>query len=142
MENFKDMLKYLRKREHLSQAELAERLKISKSTVGMYELGKREPDFKTLALIADFFKVDMNFLLGKGGSGSAESVSFSPRDERDIEKRLEAALQDLEDTQNALMFSGTPLDEETRELLKVSLENSLRIGKINAKKKFSKHKKK
>lgn len=34
----------------------------------MYEVGKREPDFETLEAIADFFNVDMNFLLGKDGS--------------------------------------------------------------------------
>lgn len=48
-----------------SQAELADKLGVSKSTVGMYELGKREPDFETLEAIADLFNVDMNFLLGK-----------------------------------------------------------------------------
>lgn len=65
---FKDMLKYLRSRENLSQAELAEKLGVAKSTISMYEVGKREPDFETLEAIADIFNVDMNFLLGKEGS--------------------------------------------------------------------------
>lgn len=65
---FKDMLKYLRSRENLSQAELAEKLGVAKSTISMYEVGKREPDFETLEAIADLFNVDMNFLLGKEGS--------------------------------------------------------------------------
>ena len=30
----------------------------------MYERGEREPDFETLNLIADFFNVDTNYLLG------------------------------------------------------------------------------
>lgn len=68
MAAFKDMLKYLRSRENLSQAELATKLGISKSTVSMYEVGKRQPDFETLEAIADFFNVDMNFLLGKSTS--------------------------------------------------------------------------
>lgn len=62
---FSEMLKYLRMRENLSQAELAQKLQIAKSTISMYEVGKREPDFETLETIADFFNVDMNFLLGK-----------------------------------------------------------------------------
>ena len=65
---FKDMLKYLRNRVKLSQSELAEKLGVAKSTISMYEVGKREPDFETLEAIADLFNVDMNFLLGKGGS--------------------------------------------------------------------------
>ena len=31
----------------------------------MYEIGKREPNFEMLEAIADYFNVDMNFLLGK-----------------------------------------------------------------------------
>ena len=68
MASFKEMLKYLRLRENLSQSELAEKLGVAKSTIGMYEVGKREPDFETLEAIADLFNVDMNFLLGKDGS--------------------------------------------------------------------------
>lgn len=65
MAAFKEMLKYLRCREGLSQSELANKLGISKSTISMYEVGKREPDFETLEAIADFFNVDINFLLGR-----------------------------------------------------------------------------
>ena len=46
MNNFSDMLKYLRKREGLTQQELAKKLDISKSTVSMYENGNREPDLE------------------------------------------------------------------------------------------------
>lgn len=31
----------------------------------MYESGDREPDFETLELIADFFNVDIDYLLGR-----------------------------------------------------------------------------
>ena len=68
MASFKEMLKYLRVRDNLSQAELADKLGVAKSSISMYEVGKREPDFETLEAIADFFNVDMNFLLGKDGS--------------------------------------------------------------------------
>ena len=68
MAEFKDMLKYLRSRDKMSQQELAKKLGIAKSTISMYEVGKREPDFETLEAIADLFNVDMNFLLGHDGS--------------------------------------------------------------------------
>ena len=55
MASFKEMLKYLRMRENLSQSELADKLGVAKSTISMYEVGKREPDFETLEAIADFF---------------------------------------------------------------------------------------
>lgn len=68
MSEFKNMLKYLRERADLSQADLAKKLGIAKSTISMYEIGKREPDFETMEAIADLFNVDMNFLHGKSGS--------------------------------------------------------------------------
>lgn len=38
-------------------------MKISRSTVGMYESGAREPDYETLESIADIFNVDIDYLL-------------------------------------------------------------------------------
>ena len=75
-------------------------------------------------------------MTGEDSSVKAESL-LSERDERDIAKRLESTLNALEFSQESLMFSGEPLDDETRELLKASLENSLKIAKINAKQKFT-----
>ena len=65
MSSFSDMLTYLRKRENLSQQELAEKTGLTRSAIGMYETGKREPDFETLEKIADFFNVNMDYLIGK-----------------------------------------------------------------------------
>ena len=62
---FKDRLKDLRKAKGLSQVALAEKLGLSKSTIGAYETGDITPSVEALNTIADFFNVDMNFLLGK-----------------------------------------------------------------------------
>lgn len=64
MSNFSKTLKQLRMKNDMTQAQLAERLGISGSSVSMYERGEREPDFETQELIADFFNVDMNYLMG------------------------------------------------------------------------------
>lgn len=65
MGEFRNIFKELRKAAGLSQAEMAKRLGISRSTVGMYETGQREPDFETLEVIADFFNVDVDYLIGR-----------------------------------------------------------------------------
>lgn len=61
-----DMLTYLRKRERLSQAELAQKTGITRSAISMYETGQREPALEVLEIFADFYNVDMNTLTGKG----------------------------------------------------------------------------
>lgn len=65
MAKFQTILKQLRLSVGLTQAELSNQLKISRSTIGMYESGSREPDFETLELIADYFNVDIDYLLGR-----------------------------------------------------------------------------
>ena len=67
------------------------------------------------------------------GNTDSGTISLNANDEKDIAKRLENTLTAL-DAQEGLMFSGEPLDDTTRELLKASLENSIKIAKINAKK--------
>lgn len=62
---FNARLKELRQDRKLTQEEFSKLTGISRSAIGMYESGKREPNFKTLELIADFFNVDMDYLLGK-----------------------------------------------------------------------------
>ena len=65
MGDFQNIFKRLRNSCGLTQAEMAEKLGISRSTIGMYETGAREPDFETLEKIADFFNVDIDYLLGR-----------------------------------------------------------------------------
>ncbi|MBQ7505338.1 MAG: helix-turn-helix domain-containing protein [Ruminococcus sp.] len=62
---FGDNLKYLRQNKNLTQQKLADVLGISRSAIGMYESGEREPDFETLEAIADFFNVRFDELIGE-----------------------------------------------------------------------------
>lgn len=66
MPRFSERLKELRVSHGLSQQEFANQLGcVSKSSINMYERGEREPSFETLEAIADYFNVDMDYLLGK-----------------------------------------------------------------------------
>lgn len=58
-------IKQLRMEKGISQDQLAVLLGISRSAVGMYETGKREPDLETCEAIADIFNVDMDYLTGR-----------------------------------------------------------------------------
>lgn len=56
-------LKILRKNNNITQAELAEALKVSTGAVGLWELNKRNPDTEILLKIAKFFNVTVDYLL-------------------------------------------------------------------------------
>lgn len=122
MGNFKDMLKYLRMRNNLSQSELADKLGVSKSTVSMYEVGKREPDFETLEAIADFFNVDMNFLLGKTGCETSDYYIN--------EETAQMAQEIFENKELRLLFSAardaSPEDLKTTHSLLLALKRKER----------------
>ncbi len=62
----------LRRHAGMSQAELAEKLKISTSAVGMYEQGRREPSLDTLIAIGELFDVSIDFLVTGKASDSRD----------------------------------------------------------------------
>ncbi|MDU5682315.1 MAG: helix-turn-helix transcriptional regulator [Veillonella sp.] len=74
---------------NVTQAELSEYLKISKSLISMYERDKRKSSFEILEGIADSFNVDMNTL---HGVNIDNQNTFNNKDERDIQKRLQSIL--------------------------------------------------
>lgn len=75
MATFAERLKSLRREAGWSQQRLADELKLSKSSVNMYERGEREPGFETMETIADLFNVDMNYLYGRTDIKIADPVT-------------------------------------------------------------------
>lgn len=87
MSTFGVRLSKLRTEKKLTQAELANRLNIAKSTLAMYETDKREPSFETVQKIADFFDVKVDYLLGRTNDPSP--ISEKTEEDLDpVEKHL------------------------------------------------------
>ncbi|MDT2829015.1 helix-turn-helix transcriptional regulator [Enterococcus viikkiensis] len=63
----------LRERRGLSQAQLAKELKVGTSTLGMWETGKRRLKDDTLKMIAEYFNVSSDYLLGIDSKNAAPS---------------------------------------------------------------------
>ena len=82
----------LRREMGLSQAQLAQRLGISPSAMGMYEQGRREPSMETVVAMAGVFGVTTDYLL----TGKA-----ADREQKELEAmlihRLAAANRRLDD---------------------------------------------
>ena len=132
---FGETLYNLRKSRSVTQADLAKYLKISKSLVSMYERNQRKPSFEILEGIADFFNVDMNTLHGV----TVESpLELSSKDERDIQKRIQSIVDELNANAALSFYNGDQeMDEETANLWKISLESSIRLAKERAKEKYT-----
>lgn len=61
---FAQRLVEARKKKGMSQHQVADRLKLSRGRIGNYEQATREPDTETLTLLADFYNVSVDYLLG------------------------------------------------------------------------------
>lgn len=66
--NLGSNIKYLREKNNLSQKELAKILNISNSTLSQYESNVRVPSDDIKILIADYFNVSLDYLLGRSSN--------------------------------------------------------------------------
>jgi transcriptional regulator with XRE-family HTH domain len=86
MSKFSDRLTELREKQGYTQEDLAKLLKVSRSTVSMYEQGKREPNFKMQETIADFFNVNIDYLVGRGNDDNEKILIEIYRNSDDTQK--------------------------------------------------------
>lgn len=64
MVDFGSALKILRLKENMTQAQLAQKLGLTKSVISAYETGLRLPSYDVLIHIAKIFNVSTDYLLG------------------------------------------------------------------------------
>lgn len=76
MSEFRQTIAMLRKEKGLSQAELAEKLGVRKTTISNYETGYSTPDRRMLLLLAELFDVSVDFLLGVGDNDTSLEEPF------------------------------------------------------------------
>lgn len=63
--DFSIIFQKLRSEAGLKQEEMAQKLGVSKSTIGMWETGKRLPSPELYEQVADYFNVDIDYLYGR-----------------------------------------------------------------------------
>lgn len=100
---FAERLKELRKEKNMTQVQLAEALGVSKGTIAMWEIGKREPNFETLNRLSDIFDKRIDYILGN--SNDASSPRFT---EEDIDQ---LGRWEVEDQFREIIMAYLSLDE-------------------------------
>lgn len=115
---------------------------ITQATLSRWKTGKVSPSIETLQVLAEYFGVTIDYLMGNPHADeqtppeTQKAPTLTKKDERDIKKKMDEMLE-MFDSADALMFDGEPLDDETRQLLRDSYENQLRLTKQLAKVKFT-----
>ena len=98
----------LRLQAGLSQAELAKRLSVSPSAVGMYEQGRREPSMDRIVALSGIFGVTTDYLL--------TGQLLTPGDRRAMERILNAIRAKTDWEISLRRADGTVTKLSTREL--------------------------
>lgn len=135
---FGQRLKELRLSKGITQKELATIAGVDRTSIGKYESRNVVPNLEVIYLLADYFGVTIDYLLGREPNEDKKNSlpPLNQKDEKDISAALDKILNNLE-CEEALSFYGEPMDEHTKELIKLSLENSMKMAKQMAKKKFT-----
>src|SRR5690625_4139965 len=134
-------LKFLRKKHKLSQEELAKKINTTKGTISNYENEHSTPSNEVLKDLANVLNTTTDYLLGRTDNPNppGELPALTEKDQRDIAKDLEKIINNIS-TDGYAHFDGKSideLDEDDKELLIASLENSMKLAKRLAKDKFT-----
>ncbi|MCU5332006.1 helix-turn-helix domain-containing protein [Bacillus wiedmannii] len=125
-------LKSLRKKENLTQKQVAEKIGVSQRMIGYYESEERFPPHDVLTKLADCFSVSADYLLGRDVTDETKK-HLTPKNEKDIAKRMEEIKKDLQG-EDGLMFSGEPMSQEAVESLLDAMEYIVKQTKVINKK--------
>ena len=82
MVDFGNILKTQRLKEGMTQAQLAQRLGVTKSVISAYETGLRMPSYDILIHISKLFNVSTDFLLGVENK---QDIDFSGLSQEEID---------------------------------------------------------
>ncbi|RIJ64123.1 helix-turn-helix domain-containing protein [Rummeliibacillus sp. POC4] len=145
MTEFGRYIKQVREEKRMTLNQVALYSEISAAQLSRIENGKRGvPKPSTIEKISQALKVDYNELMRVAGyieKDNSDLPKLTKKDERDVAKDLEKIISGLEGHNNGYaQFDGQTIedmDDEDRELLIASLEQSMRLAKRLAKKKFT-----
>ena len=129
----------------LTQKDVADYVGVSEATVSRWESGHIDNMRRDrIAKLAKVLQMSPLVIMGvdeptpPAPQKSGGLPELNARDERDIQKRLKSMLDDLDPNAGLAYYNGEePMDDETRDLIRAALENSLRVAKQIAKAKYT-----
>lgn len=110
-------LKRYLKINNITRSQLSESLGISYSTISDWINGKAYPRIDKIEMMANYFGINKSDLVEDKAN----------QKEIDIANMVNDLMDNLNSNQ-ALMYSGEPMDEVTKELVRASIEQAARIA--------------
>ena len=98
---FIERLKKLRKKEKLTQKDIATFLNISQPAYQQFESGKKKMNLETMEKLADYFNVSTDYLLGQTDIPNST-----------LEADIDTAID------NSVAYDGKPITDNDREVIK------------------------
>lgn len=116
---------------------------ISTASFTGWKQGKWNFKQDKLQKIADFFGVTIDYLMTGKDEDKKKETTLTPKDERDIKKKLDSIMSDIKSQDNGpLYYNGKEIDDMSLSLLEDALESAMRQLKIINKEKYNPHKNK
>lgn len=116
---FSEKFKKLRQSQGLTQVQMADKLEVSPSAIGMYEQGRRKPDSDMLKKICQMFNVSLDYLLDVSVNCEAEEKSVT-----DFIDEITYTLK----AQKGLMFNGKPITTRDKEKIAQAIKLATAIA--------------
>ena len=136
---------------NMKAVDLSEKTGIGKSSISQYRNGIVNPKQDRIYLMAQALNVNEMWLMGHDVPMERQSpappaahpptapyrAQLTERDERDIEKRLQAIRDDLDSESGIALLGDHPLTEDEKEQLLIPIKSGLETARLIAKKKFT-----
>ncbi|QOV19069.1 helix-turn-helix transcriptional regulator [Blautia liquoris] len=115
---------------------------VSSSTISTWKKKDSKCGTELAEIIADYFGVTIDYVL-TGKETDKKELVLTPKDERDIKKKLDVIMKDIKDQNDGpLYYNGEEVDPMSLSLLENALESAMKQLKIINKEKYNPNKNK
>lgn len=127
-----EIIKDLCTEKNITIAFLERKINLGNGTIRRWE--KSSPSADKLQKIADYFNVSTDYLLGRTNTKTTKEIELTAKEKKDIAKEVNELIKGM-NNDNPITFNGDELDDNTKELLKKSLQNVYETADLMTKKK-------
>lgn len=124
----------------ITSYKLSKEIGVSQAVLSSWKTGRSVPKQPSMQKIADFFGVSLDYLM-TGKETEEKKPVITPKDERDIAKKLDKIMAEIDNNENSpLYYNGEEIDDLSKSLLRDAIESAMRQMKIINKEKYNPNK--